>query len=45
VTGGRPTTLPLRVPAAQASYRLRISVTAPVNPGRSTLLLVPVRPG
>jgi hypothetical protein len=44
-TGGRPAALPLRVPRAHASYRLRISLTAPVNPGRSTLLLVPVRPG
>ena len=44
-TGGRPATLPLRVPAAQASYRLRISLIAPVNPGRSKLLLVPVLPG
>jgi hypothetical protein len=44
-TGGRPATLALRVPSAQASYRLRISLTAPVNPGRSTLLLVPLRRG
>jgi len=43
--GGRPTTLPLRVPSVRASYRLRISLTAPVNPGPSTLLRVPVRPG
>lgn len=44
-TGGRPATLPLRVPSAQASYRLRISLTAPVNPGPPKLLLVPLRPG
>jgi hypothetical protein len=44
-TGGRPATLPLRVPAAQASYRLRISVKAQLNTGRSILLLVPLRRG
>jgi hypothetical protein len=43
--GGRPTTLPMRVPSARASYRLRLSVAAPVNPGPSTLLRVPLRPG
>jgi hypothetical protein len=43
--GGRPATLPVRVPSAHASYRLRLSLTAPVNPGPATLLRVPVRPG
>ena len=43
--GGRPAALPLRVPTARASYRLRISLTAPVNPGPPMLLRVPVRPG
>jgi hypothetical protein len=44
-TGGLPARLALRVPVAKASYRLRISLTAPVNPGRSTLLVVPLRRG
>jgi hypothetical protein len=43
--GGRPTTLPLRVPLARGSYRLRLSAVAPVNPGPSTLLRVPLRHG
>jgi hypothetical protein len=43
--GGRPTTLPLRVPKANASYRLRLSAVAPVNPGAPTLRLVPLRHG
>ena len=44
-TGGTPTTLPLRVPKARASYRVRLSATAPVNPGRPALLRVNVRHG
>ena len=44
-TGGVPTTLPLRVPKAAASYRLRLSAIAPVNPGRAALLRVSVRHG
>jgi hypothetical protein len=43
--GARPTTLPLRVPTAKATYRLRLSAVAPVNPGPPTLRLVPVRHG
>jgi hypothetical protein len=43
--GGRATTLPLRVPAAPATYRLRLSAVAPVNPGQATLRLVPLRRG
>lgn len=44
-TGGVPTTLPLRVPKAAASYRLRLSAIAPVNPGKAALLRVNVRHG
>ena len=43
--GGRATTLPLRVPAQRASYRLRLSAVAPVNPGPAATLRVAVRPG
>jgi hypothetical protein len=43
--GGRPTTLPLRVPKANAKYRLRLSAVAPVNPAPATLRLVPLRHG
>jgi len=43
--GGRPTTLPLRVPVKPGSYRLRLSLVAPVNPGRATLVRVAIRPG
>jgi hypothetical protein len=41
--GRQPTTLPLRVPRAQGSYRLRLSAVAPVNPGPAVTLLVPLR--
>ena len=41
--GGRPTTLPLRVPRTQASYRLRLSAVAPVNPAPAVTLLLPLR--
>ncbi|MGH2972236.1 MAG: hypothetical protein ACRDNM_03190 [Gaiellaceae bacterium] len=44
-TGGKPTTLPLRVPAATATYRLRLSVVAPVNPGKAGLLRRVLAPG
>jgi hypothetical protein len=44
-TGGRPTTLPLRVPTAKATYRLRLSLVAPVNPGPAVLLRRIVAPG
>ena len=43
--GGTPTTLSLRVPAMKASYRLRLSLVAPVNPGPATLRIVPLRSG
>jgi hypothetical protein len=43
--GGRPTTLPLRVPTKVATYRLRLSYVAPVNPGPPALLRLPIRPG
>lgn len=43
--GRTPKTLPLRVPAAPARYRLRISTVAPVNPGAPILRLVPLRHG
>jgi hypothetical protein len=43
--GGRATTLPIRVPAATATYRLRLSAVAPVNPGRATLLRRVLHPG
>jgi hypothetical protein len=43
--GGRPTTLPLRVPTAKAHYRLRLSALAPVNPGPAALRVVPLAPG
>jgi hypothetical protein len=44
-TGGRPTTLPLRVPPAKAVYRLRLSLVAPVNPGTPVLVRRVVAPG
>ncbi len=43
--GGVPARLAIRVPTLRASYRLRISIVAPVNPGPAVLLRVPVRPG
>ena len=43
--GGRPTTLPLRVPAATATYRLRLSLVAPVNPGKAGLVRRVLAPG
>jgi hypothetical protein len=43
--GGQPTTLPLRVPATPATYRLRLSLVAPVNPGPAGLLRLAIRPG
>jgi hypothetical protein len=43
--GGRPTTLPLRVPAAKATYRLRLSLVAPVNPGKAGLVRRVLAPG
>ena len=43
--GGRPTTLPLRVPKQKGSYRLRLSAVAPVNPGAATLRIVSLHSG
>ncbi len=43
--GGRPTTLPFRVPAKRATYRLRLSAVAPVNPGKAVLLRRTLAPG
>jgi hypothetical protein len=43
--GGRPTTLPLRVPKAKGSYRLRLSAVATVNPGPAATLRVNVLHG
>ena len=43
--GGRPTTLPLRVPAKTATYRLRLSAVAAVNPGKAVLLRRTLAPG
>ncbi len=43
--GSVPARLAIRVPPLRASYRLRISIVAPVNPGPAVLLRVPVRPG
>jgi len=44
-TGARPTTLPLRVPVTKATYRLRLSLVAPVNPGPPGLIRRMVAPG
>ncbi|HEY8029016.1 MAG TPA: hypothetical protein VIE38_05835 [Gaiellaceae bacterium] len=44
-TGGRPTTLPLRVPVTPGSYRLRLSVTAAANAGKPLLLRRSLEPG
>ena len=43
--GGRPTRLPLRVPAKRATYRLRLSAVAPVNAGKAVLLRRTLAPG
>ena len=42
---GTPTTLKLTVPSLPASYRLRLTAVAPVNPGPTALKLVSLRPG
>lgn len=42
--GGVPKTLPLQPPHAVGTYRLRLTLRAPVNPGPSALVLLPVRP-
>lgn len=43
--GGRPTTLPLRVPTTPGSYRLRLLATAAANAGKPLLLRRPLKPG
>ena len=43
--GGKPTTLPLRVPAKAGVYRLRLSAVALVNPGPAVLRIVPLHQG
>jgi hypothetical protein len=43
--GGKPSTLPFRVPTKAATYRVRMSLTAPVNPGPSGLVRLRVAPG
>jgi hypothetical protein len=43
--GGHATTLPLRVPVARGSYRLRLSAVAPLNPGPAATLRRAIRPG
>jgi hypothetical protein len=43
--GGSAKTLPLRVPTAAGRYRLRLSLRAPVNPGKAALVLLPLRRG
>ena len=43
--GGKPTTLPLRVPVKAGTYRLRLSVVALVNPGPAVLRIVPLHHG
>jgi len=43
--GGQPETLPVRVPVAKATYRLRLSLVAPVNPGPAGLIRRVVAPG
>ena len=40
--GGTPATLPVRAPTTKGTYRLRLSVTARVNPGPAVTLRVPV---
>jgi hypothetical protein len=43
--GGTPSTVRLRVPKAVARYRVRLSASAAVNPGKPALLRVNVRHG
>jgi len=44
--GGKPKLLPIRVPAAPgASYRLRLTATAPLNPGKPAVRRVTLRRG
>lgn len=43
--GGKPATLPLRAPTQKGTYRLRVSLTARVNPAPAATLRVPVTRG
>jgi hypothetical protein len=43
--GGKPTTLPLHVPAKAGLYRLRLSAAALVNPGPAVLRIVSLHRG
>jgi hypothetical protein len=43
--GGKPTTLPLRVPTKAGTYRLRLSAVALVNPGPAVLRIVSLHHG
>ena len=43
--GGRAAKLPVQLPKTPGSYRLRLSLVAPVNPGTAVVLRVPVRVG
>jgi hypothetical protein len=43
--GGRATKLAFKVPKQKATYRVRLSAIAPVNPGPATLVLRNVRAG
>jgi hypothetical protein len=45
VIGGKPATLPLRAPTQKGTYRLRLSVTARVNPAPAVTLRFPVTRG
>jgi hypothetical protein len=42
-TGGLAARLPVQVPKTAGAYRLRLSLVAPVNPGRAVVLRVPVK--
>jgi hypothetical protein len=44
-TGGEPKTISIRVPAAKASYRLKVSGVNPVNPAPPRPRFVSLRPG
>jgi hypothetical protein len=44
-TGGIDARLPLQAPGTPGSYRLLLSLVAPVNPGPAVVLRVPVRVG
>jgi hypothetical protein len=43
--GGRATRLSFAIPKTKGTYRVRLTATAPMNPGPATLVLRNVRPG